>query len=508
MALGYAQRMDDGGYRIGIFRVAADGCKCRQLAQVSPLAIGTEYGGSGDGLSCPKSLVAPFLSIALTLGYLCDESQVTSPRELAVRRSLGAPGYGGRLKDEQMRPFSAIKVHPAVDKAEMDHALRPILSDEAFGMTLSRIQQPGRTVSREHELKVLRGYVKPHYGVEDADVGELTRLVLDAAGVEQEFKWLFSRAEQQVKSLKAKPVRVFVEAETFSTLVSALSDSFHGRPPSEAGRTVKSDHRFEVKRVPGNQRLKTSGAEVADALLRAPNVFPVFVTGILNPFGPTLNISVLISRDDGMIVHGVMTLNPFECETDTTHVVMPKQVSLLPGKVRLATKEGNPRMVAEGRSAEGLAGGMALGLQHLYPSGRDSAPFTVFHASRHIDPNLVRQYLAGALARIPGAYREFDNLLDDTRRLSPFDRFDLDQISKRPASERLLSAGEVEELALLINNPGQQVVEIRSLLLAWDGAISLNSSGRSRCVCSAEELLKVLVGLSLDMPAILDGVTS
>jgi hypothetical protein len=230
------------------------------------------------------------------------------------------------------------------------------------------------------------------------------------------------------------------------------------------------------------------------------------MTGVFNPCGPTLTIGVVILQEDGVIAHGLITLNPFSCETDTTHGILPGQLQLTPGEIKVEADGDVPRFSRKGRAATGLDDALGLGLLHLYSDGADAAPFTLFRASRHVDAPIAQAHLTIALSRLKEGSKELDNLRDVRKRTSPFDRVDPEAFGKPMLEGRRLTLKEAEELAQLIANPQQQAIELKALLLAWEGSIQMSGSGRERCVCTSQELLKIFLALSDDFPGLLDGI--
>jgi hypothetical protein len=507
MVLGLAEAIESNGYRLAIFRLGYDGCKLRQLAHVMPEHLAKGGYEVDYGPKPPGALIAEFLSIGLQLGYLCDESKITSPGELAVLKSLGRPGYGGRFKDKLMRPFSAISVHSSVSEEKKAAALRPVLFDDAFGRTLFRLRQPGRVISQEYNLKELRGHVSPSYDVRDSDVGELTRLVLDRTGIDFELKsllnWVGRDDQRRQKAMEPR----IVNKDDFARLIETATGAFEINQPSQTEQESRGSAGLKVLKLTGNHRLTTRGPEVYESLMKDSLVFPVFMTGVFNPFGPTLNVSVLILQDEGMLAHAIVTLNPFVCYTDTTHGITPGQLRLTPGDIKVTVANGMPQITREGRAASGLADAMGLGLLHLYPEGKDTVPFTFFHASRYVEVSIATAHLTVALSRLQEGSKELDNLRKTSTRTSPFDRFNPEDFDRPEKKGRRLNLKEAEELAQLLNNPQQQAIELKALLLAWEGAIQMSPSGASCCVCRSQELHKIFLALADDFPGVLDGIT-
>ena len=495
-----------GGCRLVVFRLAYDGCKCRQLAHVTPEHLAVAGYEAESRSQLPGPLVAEFLSICLEMGYLCDESQVTSRRDLEALQMVGRQGYGGRFKDKLMRPFSAIQVHPDVTEHQVAAALRPLLFDDAFGEVLFRLRQPGRVIPQDHLHKQLGGYASASMGVHDADVTQLTKLLLDRAGGEFESKNLLSWAEREDMRLRNSQAAQVVSRKDFEHLLKLVTKAFDKGQPARSQAATRSRPGLRLVKLDGNHRKEVKGADIYRTFSQDNAVFPVFMTGVFNPFGPTLTIGVVILQNDGMLAHALVTLNPFSCQTDTTHAILAGQLQLTPGEIKVEVADDVPRFSRKGRAATGLDDALGLGLLHQYPEEADVAPFTIFRASRHIEAPSARAHLTVALSRLKEASKVLDNLRDAHMRTSPFDRVNPEALGRPMPQGRRLALKEAEELAQLIDNPEQQAVELKAMLLAWEGSIQMSGSGRERCACTSEDLLKILLTLSDDFPGLLHGI--
>ena len=237
----------------------------------------------------------------------------------------------------------------------------------------------------------------------------------------------------------------------------------------------------------------------------ATPVFPLLVTGIFNPFGPTVNV-YLVQRDDmnewKMVL---LRLNPFSCTKADLGKLNPERVSLEPGVLDEARCVECKSFAMAGRSAEALDGAHDYVLRIVLGRSRLQGSFTLCHSTTAIDPDKTRKRVAAAYRGTKNGRDDLNDLRDKQKLTNPWARADMAEAVRRmrePQSETMpLTRAESAELAGLVLEPTQQRIEMLNLLQAWEGAVE--HSGLTPLL-TREQLLNCLVFLTPDMPNLIN----
>ena len=237
----------------------------------------------------------------------------------------------------------------------------------------------------------------------------------------------------------------------------------------------------------------------------ATPVFPLLVTGIFNPFGPTLNV-YLVQRDEmDEWTFTVLRLNPFSCTKADLGKLDPGRVSLEPGELDEAGCVERKSFAMKGRSAEALDGAHDYILRIVLGRSKLQGSFTLCHSTTAIDPDKTRKRVAAAYRGAKNGRDDLNDLRDKQKRTDPWARADMEEAIRRmrePKAEPVpLTRAEAAELAALVLEPAQQRIEMLNLLQAWEG--SIEHSGLTP-VLTREQLLNCLVFLTPDMPNLIN----
>ncbi len=249
-------------------------------------------------------------------------------------------------------------------------------------------------------------------------------------------------------------------------------------------------------------------AVTADELLRDfkdGRQFPILVTGIFNPFGPTLVIYAVHrhSADRDWALRRYQ-LNPFDCKA-TSMGWLESGADLTEGVIVAEEGAKGVRLAMQGRKAGAIDGVHAyvtetiLGLSRLQPSS------TLCVASCHVSPEKSLARMTKVYQATKNGRDDLDDLRDKQKRTNPWLRADMAEIMKRIRERKgapaPLTAAEAKELASIVLSPQQQRLEMLNLLQAWEGAIG--HSGMNP-VLASKQLLQVLVFLTPDMPDLIN----
>ena len=237
----------------------------------------------------------------------------------------------------------------------------------------------------------------------------------------------------------------------------------------------------------------------------ATPVFPLLVTGIFNPFGPTVNV-YLVQRDDleewKMVL---LRLNPFSCTKAELGKLDPGRVSLEPGVLDEARCVECKSLAMAGRSAQALDGAHDYIVRIMLGRSRLQGSFTLCHSTTAIDPAKTMKRLAAAYRGTKNGRNDLNDLRDKQKRSNPWARADMAEAIRRtrePQDEPApLTRAESAELAGLVLEPTQQRIEMINLLQAWEGAVE--HSGLTP-ILTREKLLNCLVFLTPDMPNLIN----
>ena len=252
-------------------------------------------------------------------------------------------------------------------------------------------------------------------------------------------------------------------------------------------------------------KTKDLTAEEVKREFAATPVFPLLVTGIFNPFGPTLNV-YLVQRDDmDEWTFAVLRLNPFSCTKADLGKLDPGRVSLEPGVLDEDGCVEGKSFAMKGRSAESLDGAHDYILRIVLGRSKLQGSFTLCHSTTAIDPDKTRKRVAAAYRGAKNGRDDLNDLRDKQKRTDPWARADMEEAIRRmrePKAEPVpLTRAEAAELAALVLEPAQQRIEMLNLLQAWEG--SIEHSGLTP-VLTREQLLNCLVFLTPDMPNLIN----
>lgn len=254
------------------------------------------------------------------------------------------------------------------------------------------------------------------------------------------------------------------------------------------------DNPYETKEINADKVFKEFSSKPVYALL---------VTGIFNPFGPTINV-YLVQRDDVLDGLNVLLfrLNPFSCTKASLGSLDTETVKLQAGVLDEEESERRRTFVMKGRSAEALDGVHDYITQFVLARSKLQPTFTFCHSTNAVSPQKTLERLTAVYMATKNGRSDLNDFHDAKKRNDPWARADMEEVMKvmRKPGEVLdpLTASEAKELSTIVLNPGQQTIELISILQAWDGAIEF-SKGLD-AVLTREQLLKSLLFLTPDMP--------
>jgi hypothetical protein len=235
--------------------------------------------------------------------------------------------------------------------------------------------------------------------------------------------------------------------------------------------------------------------------LTAGPVFPILVTGIFNPFGPTLNVYLVQKDNLDEWTFALLRLNPFSCTKADLGKLDPQRVRLEPGVVDAVRSGQEKFMVMNGRDAKGLEGVHDYILRVILGRSRLQQSFTLCHSTTAVSPQKAMERVALAYQGTKNGRDDLNDLRDKKKRADPWDRADMAEAMRRirepQAAPAPLSESEAKELASIVLTPQQQRIEMLNLIQAWEGAIE--HSGL-KPVLTREQLLGGLAYLTPDMP--------
>ena len=254
------------------------------------------------------------------------------------------------------------------------------------------------------------------------------------------------------------------------------------------------DNPYETKEIDADKVFKEFSSKPVYALL---------VTGIFNPFGPTINV-YLVQYDEVLDVLEVLLfrLNPFSCTKASLGLLDTETVKLKPGELDEEESERRRTFVMKERSAEALDGVHDYITQFVLARSKLQPTFTFCHSTNAVSPQKTLERLTAVYMATKNGRSDLNDFRDTQKRNDPWARADMGEAMKgmRKPGEVLepLTASEAKQLATIVLTPGQQSIELISILQAWDGAIEF-SKGLD-AVLTREQLLKSLLFLTPDMP--------
>jgi hypothetical protein len=225
------------------------------------------------------------------------------------------------------------------------------------------------------------------------------------------------------------------------------------------------------------------------------------VTGIFNPFGPTLNVYLVQQDNLDEWTFACLRLNPFSCTKADLGKLDPERVTLAPGVIDVARSGQEKFMVMNGRDAKGLEGVHDYILRVVLGRSRLQQSFTLCHSTTSVSPQKTLERVALAYQGTKNGRDDLNDLRDKKKRTDPWARVDMAEAMRRlretQAAPAPLSDSEAKELAGIVLTPSQQRIEMLNLIQAWEGAIE--HAGMTP-VLTREQLLGGLAYLTPDMP--------
>ena len=233
--------------------------------------------------------------------------------------------------------------------------------------------------------------------------------------------------------------------------------------------------------------------------------FPLLVTGIFNPFGPT--VCVYGVQKSGPFSWSIVNfqLNPFSCTKGMIALLDEEKVSFDPGEFDIEESRKRVSFVSRGRTTPSLDVAHEVITKVVLAESKLLTSFTLCVASARVSKAKSLERMTLVYQSLPKARQDLDDLRDKKKRNDPWARADMEEIMKRvanPGPDPLpLSADEAKELARLVSSLEQQRIEMTNLQAAWEGATDFSPLTP---VMTREQLLKALVLLAPDMPNLLN----
>ena len=237
-------------------------------------------------------------------------------------------------------------------------------------------------------------------------------------------------------------------------------------------------------------------------LALSPQKFlPLLVTGIFNPFGPTVCVyGVQRDRyDDWKLLR--FQLNPFSCTMGPVAMLDPEKTFFATGDFDEKESARKKILVAHGRTTPSLDIVHDILTRIVLGKSRLQASFSLCVSSARISKQKSLERMAVVYQAAPKARQELDDLRDKKKRSDPWARADMAEAMRRihtPQPEPVpLTPNEAAELAGIVLDPKQQRIEMANLLAAWEGATGFNPLPP---VMTKNQFLEALVMLTTDMP--------
>ena len=233
--------------------------------------------------------------------------------------------------------------------------------------------------------------------------------------------------------------------------------------------------------------------------------FPLLVTGIFNPFGPT--VCVYGVQKSGPFSWSIVNfqLNPFSCTKGMIALLDEEKVSFDPGEFDIEESRKRVSVVSRGRTTPSLDVAHEVITKVVLAESKLLTSFTLCVASARVSKAKSLERMTLVYQALPKARQDLDDLRDKKKRNDPWARADMEEVMKRvanPGPDPLpLSADEAKELARLVLSHEQQRIEMTNLQAAWEGATDFSPLTP---VMTREQLLKALVLLAPDMPNLLN----
>lgn len=233
--------------------------------------------------------------------------------------------------------------------------------------------------------------------------------------------------------------------------------------------------------------------------------FPLLVTGIFNPFGPTVCVYGVQASEGSSWYLVNFQLNPFSCTKGMIAMLDEEKVSFDTGEFDIEESRKRISFVARGRTTPSLDVMHEVVTDVVLAQSKLQASFTLCVSSARVPKSKSLERLTAIYQSLPKARQDLDDLRDKKKRNDPWARADMEDIMKRVANPGPaplpLSADEAKELARLVSSPEQRRIEMANLQGAWEGATDFSPLTP---VMTREQLLRALVHLAPDMPNLLN----
>jgi hypothetical protein len=248
-------------------------------------------------------------------------------------------------------------------------------------------------------------------------------------------------------------------------------------------------------------KTKELSADEVEHEFTATPVFPLLVTGIFNPFGPTLNVYLVQKDNLDEWTFALLRLNPFSCTKADLGKLDPQRVRLEPGVLDQSHGAQRMSLAMKGRVNGGLDGAHDYILRIVLGRSRLQGSFTLCHSTTAVSPQKTKERVALAYLGAKNGRDDLNDLRDKQKRTDPWARADMAEAMRRihepQAAPAPLTPAEATELAGLVLSPAQQRIEMLNFLQAWEG--SVEHAGIAP-VLTREQLLQCLLYLTPDMP--------
>jgi hypothetical protein len=242
-------------------------------------------------------------------------------------------------------------------------------------------------------------------------------------------------------------------------------------------------------------------AKDVKSALSPQKFLPLLVTGIFNPFGPTVCVyGVQRTRhDDCMLLR--FQLNPFSCTMGPVALMDLEKTFFATGDFDEKESARKKILVAHGRTTPSLDVTHDILTRIALGKSRLQASFSLCVSSARISKQKSLERIAIVYQAAPKARQELEDLRDKKKRNDPWARADMAEAMRRidtpqPAPAPLTKA-EASELAGIVLNPDQQRIEMANLLAAWEGATDFSPLSP---VMTKNQFLEAIVMLTTDMP--------
>lgn len=255
---------------------------------------------------------------------------------------------------------------------------------------------------------------------------------------------------------------------------------------------------------PYSDHSKVSSAQLLEDLA-AGQVFPLLLTGLFSPLGPTVTTYVVRRsiRDDWSLWSYV--LNPFSCTSSKVADLDGDRVSFVTGALDQEASGRQRSLVYKGRQARDGAEvlrrltGEVLGRSKLQPG------FTLCHVSSMLPEKEAFDLVSALFEATKNGSEDIANLRDPAKRLDPWSR--LDPVSALQLDRKNIPRGkpvtlaEKLEFTMRVLSPEQRQIELKNILLAWDGSLELAKN--TNPALDRDSLVRILLNLTPDMPGLL-----